>query len=152
MIVHPSAYPNRLFFRPEHAGMTKTDAARKTLEEINPDVVYEAHTYNITKLEHYDHFLDRLRNGGKDNSSSVDLVLGCVDNFEARITVNQVRCKIVTCFSDYSLIWLIRPNMIRRAWKWDYLGWRVVCQKMLFLGTFNSSSQERLLASNVPHL
>lgn len=40
--------------------MTKTDAASKTLEEINPDVIYEAHTYNITKLEHYDHFLERF--------------------------------------------------------------------------------------------
>lgn len=53
---------SRLFFRPEHTGMTKTDAARKTLEEINPDVIYEAHTYNITKLEHYDHFLERYCN------------------------------------------------------------------------------------------
>jgi len=80
---------NRLFFRPEHAGMTKTEAAHKTLEEINPDVIYEANTYNITKLEHYDHFLERLAKGGKDNQSPVSLVLGCVDNFEARITVNQ---------------------------------------------------------------
>jgi ubiquitin-like modifier-activating enzyme 5 len=39
--------------------MTKTDAASKTLQEINPDVIYEAHTYNITKLDHYDHFLER---------------------------------------------------------------------------------------------
>ena len=28
---------NRLFFRPEQAGMTKTDAARQTLAGINPD-------------------------------------------------------------------------------------------------------------------
>ena len=28
---------NRLFFRPEHAGMTKTDAAARTLRDINPD-------------------------------------------------------------------------------------------------------------------
>jgi ubiquitin-like modifier-activating enzyme 5 len=49
----------RLFFRPEHVGMTKTDASKKTLEEINPDVIYETHTYNVTKLQHYDHFLDR---------------------------------------------------------------------------------------------
>ena len=48
---------NRLFFRPEHSGMTKTQAAKETLEGINPDVVYEAHTYNITKLENFNHFL-----------------------------------------------------------------------------------------------
>ena len=28
---------NRLFFRPEQAGMTKTDVARQTLAGINPD-------------------------------------------------------------------------------------------------------------------
>jgi len=40
---------NRLFFRPDQAGMTKTDAAKQTLEEINPDVIYETYTYNITR-------------------------------------------------------------------------------------------------------
>jgi len=80
---------NRLFFRPEHVGMTKVAAAEKTLQEINPDVIYESHTYNITKLQHYDHFLDRLKNGGIKEGTPVDLVLGCVDNYEARITANQ---------------------------------------------------------------
>ncbi|PIA31266.1 hypothetical protein AQUCO_05100057v1, partial [Aquilegia coerulea] len=32
---------NRLFFRPEQVGMTKTDAAVQTLSDINPDVVLE---------------------------------------------------------------------------------------------------------------
>ena len=32
---------NRLFFRPEHCGMTKTQAATVTLREINPDVQFE---------------------------------------------------------------------------------------------------------------
>jgi ubiquitin-like modifier-activating enzyme 5 len=32
---------NRLFFRPEQAGMTKTDAAVQTLVGINPDVDLE---------------------------------------------------------------------------------------------------------------
>jgi ubiquitin-like modifier-activating enzyme 5 len=32
---------NRLFFRPDQVGMTKTDAAVQTLAEINPDVVLE---------------------------------------------------------------------------------------------------------------
>ncbi len=30
---------NRLFFKPDQCGMTKTDAAVQTLREINPDVV-----------------------------------------------------------------------------------------------------------------
>eukprot|EP00957_Ditylum_brightwellii_P152996 11646240-Ditylum_brightwellii.AAC.1 len=42
---------NRLFFRPEHAGMTKTDAAVRTLAEINPDVELESYTANITSVE-----------------------------------------------------------------------------------------------------
>ncbi|MEW5304536.1 MAG: hypothetical protein WDW38_009264 [Sanguina aurantia] len=56
---------NRLFFRPEHCGLTKTDAAVKTLSEINPDEV------------------------APPGLSRVDLVLSCVDNYEARITINQ---------------------------------------------------------------
>jgi len=32
---------NRLFFRPEHCGMAKTDAAAVTLQQINPDVHIE---------------------------------------------------------------------------------------------------------------
>eukprot|EP01130_Rhizamoeba_saxonica_P003351 TRINITY_DN141_c0_g1_i1.p1 TRINITY_DN141_c0_g1~~TRINITY_DN141_c0_g1_i1.p1 ORF type:complete len:506 (+),score=144.48 TRINITY_DN141_c0_g1_i1:163-1518(+) len=79
---------NRLFFRPDQAGMTKTDAAEETLRNINPDVEFEAYTYDITKLENFNHFLDRIQHGGLDGQK-VDLVLGCVDNFEARIAVNQ---------------------------------------------------------------
>lgn len=29
--------------------------------EINPDVVIEAHNYNITTVDNYDHFLDRIK-------------------------------------------------------------------------------------------
>ena len=32
---------NRLFFRPEQCGMTKTDATIQTLHGINPDVQLE---------------------------------------------------------------------------------------------------------------
>ncbi len=32
---------NRLFFTPDQAGRTKTDAARETLAKINPDVEFE---------------------------------------------------------------------------------------------------------------
>ena len=42
---------NRLFFRPEQAGMTKTDAAAQTLAGINPDVALESFTANITTLQ-----------------------------------------------------------------------------------------------------
>ncbi|PRP76488.1 DEAD (Asp-Glu-Ala-Asp) box polypeptide 54 [Planoprotostelium fungivorum] len=80
---------NRLFFRPNQAGMTKTDAAKQTLEDINPDVDIRAFTCNITLVQHFDDFLNSIKKGGKTEGSPVDLVLGCVDNFEARITINQ---------------------------------------------------------------
>lgn len=80
---------NRLFFRPEHCGMTKTDAARVTLQDINPDVEVESYTMNITTLQGFDAFKASLL--GPDGATPrVDLVLSCVDNYEARITINQV--------------------------------------------------------------
>ncbi len=42
---------NRLFFRPEQCGMTKTDAAAQTLAGINPDVKLESYTMNITTVD-----------------------------------------------------------------------------------------------------
>lgn len=90
---------NRLFFRPEQSGMTKTDAAAETLTNINPDVELEAHTLNITTLNGFDEFKQILSD---DNGSSrVDLVLSCVDNYEARMTINQVTpnvCCMGPCF------------------------------------------------------
>jgi ubiquitin-like modifier-activating enzyme 5 len=84
-----------LFFRPEQAGMKKTDASQQTLSEINPDVQFETYAYNITTVEHFDHFLDRIQHGGLDGKSAVSLVLSCVDNFEARMTINQVTLHLV---------------------------------------------------------
>ena len=50
---------NRLFFQPHQAGLSKVAAAAKTLEGINPDVVFETHNYNITTVENFDHFMSR---------------------------------------------------------------------------------------------
>eukprot|EP00004_Rigifila_ramosa_P000165 TRINITY_DN10191_c0_g1_i1.p2 TRINITY_DN10191_c0_g1~~TRINITY_DN10191_c0_g1_i1.p2 ORF type:complete len:328 (-),score=93.20 TRINITY_DN10191_c0_g1_i1:73-957(-) len=79
---------NRLFFRPDQAGLTKTEAACRTLADINPDVVFEHHTYNIASPDNFDHFIDRICRGSK-TQGRVDLVLSCVDNFEARMAINQ---------------------------------------------------------------
>ena len=78
---------NRLFFRPDHAGLSKVDAAVVTLQFINPDVEFEAHNYNITSMDHFDHFMQRLQKGSL-TGGPVDLVLSCVDNFEARMAIN----------------------------------------------------------------
>lgn len=81
---------NRLFFRPEQSGMTKTAAAAETLTNINPDVELESHTLNITTLKGFDEFKRILSDDA--GKSRVDLVLSCVDNYEARMTINQVWC------------------------------------------------------------
>jgi len=79
---------NRLFFQPHQSGQSKVDAAVQTLRGINPDVVIDGYNYNITHVDHFDHFLGQIQNGSK-NGGPVELVLSCVDNFEARMTINQ---------------------------------------------------------------
>jgi ubiquitin-like modifier-activating enzyme 5 len=129
---------NRLFFRPEQSGMPKTKAAADTLRSINPDVVVEAHSINVTTVDGFEAFKASIvadpgvgkganagrkeedqeagssnstgqnggaRGDGNDNNntttnnqhqqqqprkSHVDLILSCVDNYEARMTINQV--------------------------------------------------------------
>ncbi|KAB2000175.1 hypothetical protein ES319_D12G214100v1 [Gossypium barbadense] len=83
---------NRLFFRPDQVGMTKTDAAVQTLSDINPDVVLESYTLNITSVQGFETFMSSLKNKTfrpSKEGSGVDLVLSCVDNYEARMVVNQ---------------------------------------------------------------
>ncbi|XP_077250351.1 NAD(P)-binding Rossmann-fold superfamily protein isoform X2 [Tasmannia lanceolata] len=91
---------NRLFFRPEQVGMTKTDAAVQTLSDINPDVVLESYTQNITTVKGFETFTESLKSQNSrtskhanshtsKHSSGVDLILSCVDNYEARMVVNQ---------------------------------------------------------------
>ncbi|KAL7602601.1 hypothetical protein Lser_V15G21338 [Lactuca serriola] len=83
---------NRLFFRPEQVGMTKTDAAVQTLSEINPDVVLESFTMNIATVQGFETFVSSLKNKSfrqDKQGTGVDLVLSCVDNYEARMVVNQ---------------------------------------------------------------
>lgn len=53
----------RLFFRPEHTGMTKTEAAKHTLNDINPDVMIEEHTMNITLLDNFEKFFSIIQKG-----------------------------------------------------------------------------------------
>ena len=71
-------------------GLSKVEAARDTLTNINPDVEVLTHNYNITSVDHFDHFMNIISKGGMDGKP-VDLVLSCVDNFEARMAINQVK-------------------------------------------------------------
>lgn len=78
---------NRLFFQPNQSGQSKVEAAKETLTFINPDVEIDVYNYNITTIDNFDHFMKILSTGSL-KQSPVDLVLSCVDNFEARMTIN----------------------------------------------------------------
>lgn len=78
---------NRLFFQPHQVGQTKVDAAAKTLRFINPDVQIDSHNYNITLVDHFQQFMDTISTSSL-SKGPVDLVLSCVDNFEARMAIN----------------------------------------------------------------
>ncbi|EPB78757.1 ThiF family protein [Ancylostoma ceylanicum] len=89
---------NRLFYQPHQSGLSKVEAARDTLIHINPDVIIETHNYNITTMENFNNFVDRIRHGSL-TGGKVDLVLSCVDNFEARMTVN-------TACNEENQVWM----------------------------------------------
>lgn len=52
---------NRLFFQPHQAGLSKVEAAARTLSFINPDVTLETYNYNITTLDSFQDFINRIR-------------------------------------------------------------------------------------------
>ncbi|XP_023951516.2 ubiquitin-like modifier-activating enzyme 5 [Bicyclus anynana] len=78
---------NRLFFQPHQAGLSKVDAAAATLQAINPDVAIDAYNYNITTVDNFQKFCDTISTGSL-TGGPVELVLSCVDNFEARMAIN----------------------------------------------------------------
>uniref|UniRef100_A0A0D9VG95 Ubiquitin-like modifier-activating enzyme 5 n=1 Tax=Leersia perrieri TaxID=77586 RepID=A0A0D9VG95_9ORYZ len=80
-----------LLYDYDTVGMTKTDAAVQTLSGINPDVALESYSLNITTVKGFETFLGSLKARSSDgHNTGVDLVLSCVDNYEARMVVNQV--------------------------------------------------------------
>lgn len=64
---------------------------------INPDVEIEVHNYNITTVDNFEHFMNIL-NTKSLTEGRVELTLCCVDNFEARMTVNRVKQKFYLRF------------------------------------------------------
>lgn len=79
---------NRLFFQPHQAGLTKVQAAADTLSYINPDVQFDSYNMDITTVDNFNKFMDIL-NKGSLTGGNVDLVLSCVDNYEARMAINS---------------------------------------------------------------
>ncbi|KRX77442.1 Ubiquitin-like modifier-activating enzyme 5 [Trichinella sp. T6] len=78
---------NRLFFQPHQAGMSKVEAAKTTLQDINPDVEVDSYNCNIITVENFNKLLHLIKCGSL-HGGQVDLVLSCVDNFEARMAIN----------------------------------------------------------------
>lgn len=79
---------NRLFYQPHQCGLKKVQVALDVLSHINSDVELEGYALNITIINNFKVFVDRIKNGSLNNSK-IDLVLSCVDNFEARTTINS---------------------------------------------------------------
>lgn len=69
--------------------MTKTDAAAASLSELNPDVQIEAYNINITSVQGFREFRSSLT-CPETGKSRIDLLLSCVDNYEARVHINRV--------------------------------------------------------------
>lgn len=88
-----SANMNRLFYTPEQIGMEKVQAAKQTLGKINPDVIIEAYSYNITTNDCFDKFVEKIETGGIDNKR-ISIILSCVDNYGARIAINKACNKL----------------------------------------------------------
>ena len=88
-----NANMNRLFYTPEQIGMEKVVAAKQTLEKINPDVKIEAFSMNITTSENFDKFCECIEKGGVNNDR-ISIILSCVDNYGARMTINKACNKL----------------------------------------------------------
>ena len=52
-------------------------------------MVIDGFNYDITHVNNFDHFLAQIKTGSMRSNGPVDLVLSCVDNFEARMSINQ---------------------------------------------------------------
>ena len=55
---------NRMFYLPSHEGLAKVEAAKKSLNDINPDTLIEAHNLNVCTIENYNSFKNKILTGG----------------------------------------------------------------------------------------
>mmetsp|Transcript_32111 Transcript_32111/g.73883 ORF Transcript_32111/g.73883 Transcript_32111/m.73883 type:complete len:249 (+) Transcript_32111:371-1117(+) len=91
---------NRMFYRPEQAGWNKTMAARHYCSELCPDTLFEVHNMDVTLDENRAKFKDTIAHGGIDKKSPVNLILGCVDNWNARQVMEAVCEELQLPFMD----------------------------------------------------
>ena len=84
---------NRLFYTPDQVGLDKVDAAKQSLEKINPDVVIEGYSCNIVSNDHFDKFFEKIEKGSLIGGR-IDMILSCVDNYGARMAINKA-CNVL---------------------------------------------------------
>ena len=91
---------NKMFYRPEQSGWNKTMACRHYCSELNPDTTFEVHNMNIAAEESRAKFKETLSSGSLDRKGGVDMIVGCVDNLEARQLMEGVCEELTIPFID----------------------------------------------------
>jgi len=91
---------NKMFYRPEQSGWNKTMACRHYCSELNPDTQFEVHNFNVALDENVAKFKDTVSSGSLDRKGAVNLIIGCVDNIEARQLMEQVSEEVQVPFMD----------------------------------------------------
>lgn len=85
-----TANMNRMFFMPDQVGSTKIDAAISTLSRISEGAVdLSGFNGNITSIEYYGKLKAEIIHAQNFSSRDNTLVLCCVDNYAARVSVNR---------------------------------------------------------------
>lgn len=93
---------NRLFFRPEHVGLSKTQAAKASLASLNPLVTVETFSLDVTTHGSEEMISEKLRGCGVEPGDPVDLIVTCVDNRDARLVINEIRKELGVPWMDAS--------------------------------------------------
>jgi len=91
---------NKMFYRPEQAGWNKTMACRHYCSELNPDTTIEVHNMDITAKENTAKFKESISTGSLDRKEKVSLLIGCVDNLEARELMERFSDEMQLPFMD----------------------------------------------------
>jgi molybdopterin/thiamine biosynthesis adenylyltransferase len=86
--IEPSNLARSVLFRRQDSGQSKADVAAAAIREINPDIQVSAIHGNI------------ITDVGLGLFRHVDLVIGCLDNREARLWVNRQCWKVGTPWID----------------------------------------------------
>lgn len=110
--------------------------------------VIQSYSLNITTVKGFEIFMESLKRNSKQGASTtgVDLVLSCVDNYEARMVVNQVIiislelhikfCSIISYIFG-KIGCLTQLWLFRHAMSLTRHGWSLVREPALFILTIS---------------